>query len=319
MCCFAQKVEDVSDTRIFSRLTEAGNQFLVYQMRFRSKTPNAMILPLPIALPAREEAVRFQSLQDYPDFFDDLNRGFPHLPKRQPYPSVAARAVDSKSAAPLIVHEVGGFIASFVPQVDDFERLDPQFSIPKEQWAQIPLYSDFGFAVIQLKELEGSVHPIAMEYPTRWSDRHFFPTVHIHDGQVHDQELFHHRLYLQDAAWDKLVSDYQGPDHRDPSTGWVRSKNAAQYFCGYARTEGIIEPSGLVHRMSMEGMFANRDVIPVSTLTGRQPVSQKSWEFTRWGLGATTILAGTSWLFWRRNQMRSKATKFGATDTNGDA
>jgi hypothetical protein len=32
---------------------------------------------------------------------------------------------------------VGDFVASFVPKVDDFDRLDPHSSIPKEVWNKI--------------------------------------------------------------------------------------------------------------------------------------------------------------------------------------
>src|SRR5690606_16069404 len=111
----------------------------------------------------------------------------------------------------LAVHEVGDFVASFVPTLADFRRLDPQFVIPQESWDKIPEYSDYGFAVFQLKSLVGNPHPMAFEFTTRWPDRIFFPTVHIHDGEVHDREEFDHTLYLQHPEFDRVVGTYQGP------------------------------------------------------------------------------------------------------------
>src|SRR5581483_11470974 len=109
------------------------------------------------------------------------------------------------AAAPLEVHDVGDYIASFVPTVDDFERLDPRFSISKQVWSAIPAYADYGFAVFQLRELSGSTHPIAFEFQTRLSDALYFPTVHIHDGTVHEKDNFDHVLYLQEEQFDSKV------------------------------------------------------------------------------------------------------------------
>ena len=68
MCCFSAKTE-VHGTSIFARLTKPGVQALAYQMTYKAAEPTAMILPLPVALPAREGSVRFVDLRAYPDFF----------------------------------------------------------------------------------------------------------------------------------------------------------------------------------------------------------------------------------------------------------
>ncbi len=223
MCCFAREVQDVSDTQIFARMSEAGKQFLVYRMRYQSKTLNAMILPLPVALPSSEDHVRFIALDKYEHFFDDLNRGFPYPPPpKSVAPPAPSRAADE--APTLKVEEVGEYVASFVPTLNDFGRLDPQFVIPKETWKKLPEYDDYGFAVFQLKSLSGRPHPMAFEFQTRWADQVFFPTVHIHDGEVHETEHFDHTLYLQNAAWDSVVRPFANPEYRDPTTGFVRSK-----------------------------------------------------------------------------------------------
>ena len=61
----AGAVESVSNTNLFARSTGRGTQLLVYQMDFKSEAENAMILPLPVATPAREKHVRFIALDQY--------------------------------------------------------------------------------------------------------------------------------------------------------------------------------------------------------------------------------------------------------------
>ena len=85
MCCFSgypegsgfRSVEEVSGTNIFARGTEAGRQVLVYSMNLRSRIDLAMILPLPVPPGSSEDAVRFINLEGYPDFFQDMQTGFP--------------------------------------------------------------------------------------------------------------------------------------------------------------------------------------------------------------------------------------------------
>ena len=72
----------VSDTFIFARLTGGGSQYLAYEMKYESEEPNAMILPLPVALPAGERSIRFIDLSGYDNFFEDLSRAFPYIPKQ---------------------------------------------------------------------------------------------------------------------------------------------------------------------------------------------------------------------------------------------
>lgn len=301
MCCFAQPVHSVANTKIFARLSGNGTQFLTYRMDYESATPNAMILPIPIALPSDENSVRFLSLKDYPQFFDDLDRGFPSVERQSHFLPMARVATDSMDAK-LIVHEVGDFIASFVPSIDDFHRLDPQFVIPRESWEKVPGYQDFGFAVFQLKSLAGSIHPIAFEFDTRWTDRIFFPTVHIHDGEVHSAEHFDHMLYLQSPSWDRSVGRYRGPESRDHATHCVRSKQQARHFCNFGASQGIIAPSQYVHRHRMLGNLANTDTLFDDSIAGTASVG--SW-LNKTTIGGSLIAGGLSWLIYRRMKLRA--------------
>jgi hypothetical protein len=301
MCCFSRPVESVTQTSIFGRLKDHATQFLVYQMHFKSREPNAMILPIPTAENPSEESVRFINLEAYPWFFVDLARGFPSL---NPPPTMS-RGVDSGSKSKLQVQKVGAFIASVVPRAEDFRRLDSQFSIAPETWAKLPVYSDYSFVVFQLQELEGKPHPMAFEFQTRYSERVFFPTVHIHDGEVHDAEDFDHQLYLQQPTWDKLVGDYT--HEPDEATQWVRSKGVAEKTVKIEKTEGIVVADQLVHRRTIQGQHRNEDVVANVSLQDR---SDKSSFGSFGGVSATwlsTILgAGAlAWIFNRRHELRS--------------
>lgn len=304
MCCFAQPVLSVTDTNLFARLTGKGSQLLAYQMKFSSEKPNAMILPIPVKTPAAEDSVRFISLKGYDDFFKDLDRGFPNLaPQSRSRDGLALKASNSIDQK-LIVHNVGDFIASFVPSMDDFSRLDKQFVIPKESWDKIPGYSDFGFAVFQLKKLKGTTHPMAFEFNTRNKDEIFFPTVHIHDGQVHKREKFDHALYLQAEQLDDRAGRYVNRHVIDKTTGFVRSNKVAKHFCNIRKSKGLVLANQLVHRIEMKGTFENKDI--VADLGGRQ--------FKKFSLGSIFPTApvfmgaaGLGWMIHRRNQLNQDA------------
>src|SRR5262245_18802043 len=194
MCCFSRPVKSVSATRIFARMGESARQFVVYSMNLDSAEPLAMVLPIPVAAGSDEAAVRFINLKNYANYFEDLSSGFPVPTPRGGFGrSVAATA----ESVPLQVFQVGSFEASFVPTVGDFGRLDERFRLPNNAFEKLPGYKTFGFAVFKLKAGEQTVHPMAFEFPTASRTRLFFPTVHIHDGKVHDRAGFDHSLYCQ--------------------------------------------------------------------------------------------------------------------------
>ncbi len=310
MCCFAQPVVSVTDTNIFARLLPDGWQYLVYQMSFKSKTKNAMVLPLPVALPATDDkTLEFISLEDYEHFFDDLNDGFPLAP---PPPSHSFGTVDSAEPVPeqdLEVHEVGAFVASFVPSVADFDRLDERFRIPKSSWDKIPQYGDYGFAVFQLKDLEGKPHPMAFKFRSRLDKGDeravFFPTVHIHDGEIHAREDFDHTLFLQAPEFDEACGDYQQRERlvADRATGYVRSKWPAAKFCDIDKSQNIVNGNLLVHRLGMHGQLKNADIF---ASLNADDLKQSSWLSPSGGpmiVAGLGVVGGLTWFFGRRDRV----------------
>lgn len=238
MCIFSGPVTHVSRTRIFARLAVDGRQFLAYEMRFEAPGDLAMVLPLPMADRRPTGDLQFLDLSGYPDFFLDLDRAFPEP---------AASFELSFGAAPqLPVESVGSFEASYVPTRHDFGRLDPRFRMPDQVWDALPSYRDYAFAVFKLKPGTHQVHPMAFSFRTSLLGHAFFPTVHVHDGNLHDSELFDHSLYVQSEViprrWDVFPF---GLDQFVPPT----------------RAKGLVVPGVGAGFLRMDGRHPNKDVV----------------------------------------------------------
>jgi hypothetical protein len=246
MCCFSRPVDRVANTNIFARSGKEGRQFLVYSMTLSAKEDLAMILPIPVPKEPKDDAVRFINLEKYPDFFADMLRGFPPPPATRslgPTNSLGAKA-------PLPVVEVGSFEASFVPTVKDFDRLDQRFRLPAEAWDKLPLYKDYGFAVFKLKKGAKTIHPMAFEFPRAKPERLFFPTVHIHDGKVHDTAMFDHLLFCQ-----------RSETETDPIFKWAESTQPARFFMKLDKSQGLLDPDAHCYMRAIHGRQKNEDIL----------------------------------------------------------
>jgi hypothetical protein len=189
------------------------------------------------------------NLEAYKAFFADLARAFP---VSRAAPSFGNGPVSgmAPAPAPLKVHDVGSFEASFVPSIADFDRLDERFRLPDRLWAALPQYREHGFAVFKLKSTGAgtrNVHPMAFEFPRRDPGTVFFPTVHIHDGEVHPRATFDHVLYLQASA--------------EPGGDWAESAgNLGSSLVG-ALTEGLVALDRPGYRLPLVGVHDNQDVL----------------------------------------------------------
>lgn len=238
MCCFSQKVDAVSGTKIFARASKDGRQFLAYSMLLKANSDLAMVLPIPTPAGVKEDAVKFISLKDYPAFFDDLARPFL---TRGPKPG----GIKDGGPGKLKVVEVGAFAASFVPTARDFARLDEQFRIPQATWDTLPAVKGFGFAVFKLKKGESKVHPMAFEFPRADKNKLFFPTVHIHDGKIHKTAVFDHALYCQVTTETVLK--------------WKESTKLAGEIVDLKKAAGLIDKDGHIYQLIIKGRKPNED------------------------------------------------------------
>jgi len=245
MCCFSRQVEFVSDTGIFARPGKQGRQLLAYGMKVGAPEDLAMILPIPVAAGTPEDGVSFINLEGYPKLFDDLASGFEMKGEKFSLGVPAGRA-----AGTLKVETVGNFVASFVPTIGDFARLDARFRLPDAVWKGLGQYAKFGFAVFQLKKGAGQIHPMAFSFPSATPEQLFFPTVHIHDGKVHAKAGFDHALYCQVAK-----SGLSSLMH------WEESWKPASAFVKTDKSRGLVEPERHVFRRGLKGMLANEDML----------------------------------------------------------
>lgn len=249
MCCFSREVEAVTDTHIFARPAEVGRQYLVYEMTIQADSDLAMILPLPTPPKSAENAVKFISLKEYPRFFKDMLKGFMPPPSRGNAGGLNLSDGPAQSKT-LEVVKVGNFEASFVPTIADFERLDERFRLPTGTWDKLPAYAKYGFAVFKLRKGLQEVHPMAFSFPRADAKKLFFPTVHIHDGKVHERANFDHALYCQ-----------FGRDHLASIRGWTESRQPAGMFLDKKKSAGLIAPDDHVYQKIMQGEFKNTDVL----------------------------------------------------------
>ena len=223
-------VASVSNTKIFARSSLNGRQFLVYSMSYEAESDLAMILPLPTPTNVSEEAVRFLDMSAYAEFFTDLYKPF----------------ITRSATFSLMVHDVGSFEASFVPQKADFSRLDPRFQLDDTVWAKLPQYDDYGFAVFKLKPGAKAIHPLALEFPRRHTRQLFFPTIHVHHGRVDPFAEFHHLLYCQSQT---------------PFVAWRDSDLDAGQYIDIDRAAGIVAPELKIQMWSLFGIYENKDIV----------------------------------------------------------
>ncbi len=213
MCIFTNRVGTVEGTRIFARYV-GGEQILIYEMSLSTDRDTAMVLPLP-ALNDEDDPITFIDLQKYPKFFNVIEESF-QVRGRGDGPH-AMRMSASWEAKPLPVEHVGAFEASFVPTLSDFRRLDRRFRLPGRVWRALPQYEDFRFAVFKLAAgAKQKIHPFGLRFRAAYSNCLFFPTIHLHDGQVRARADYDHYLYCQ------IPSGWSCPVDWDEGFGTLR-------------------------------------------------------------------------------------------------
>jgi hypothetical protein len=254
MGLFTGGIAHVGGTKIFARLAadeEQGvSQYLVYSMSMSADSDVAMILPLPVSSQS-EDAVEFIPLSDYPEFFEDMVKGFP-----APLGERGKGTSDPESTpGNLSVQAVGDFVASFVPTLADFDKLDARFRLPAATWDKLPQYHDWGFVVFQLGENPANpasangtarqIHPMAFRFRTDMDESLYFPTLHVQDGKFADRAEFDHTLY------------FQGDEFQDFAD--AVSQDNADAFMKVEKAMGILQANAVFGKRSIVGTYANED------------------------------------------------------------
>ncbi len=309
MCCFSgtASVKSVANTKIFARV-EGHRQALAYQMEFDADEPVAMILPIPATTGPESEVITFVTLPN--DFFTQIEGAFPVIAPDLEFrwnrgdPTAAAHF----EPPPLVVHQVGDFVASFVPRIGDFGRLDARFRLAPETWARIPGYQDFGFVVFQLAELRGQPRPMGFWFHTTQPQSVFFPTLHIHDGTVHSNEHFDHDLYLQSPTFDDDTATYT----REPTAarGFAQSADRARAFVATGiGVGGMIAGDSYLHHRRLEGRWPNRDTIVSLAETSASTIAKMRSRLPGFLFLGAPIAGVLVWLQHRKNLLKRTGDK----------
>lgn len=264
MCIFSGPAH-VSSTRIFAR-RRGNRQVLVYQMDFAAAEDVAMVLPLPVPRGAAEDAVRFVSLEDCPEFFGLLESQIP---------GEETLAFGAPEEETLAVHQVGAFEASFVPTLRDFARLDRRLRVSDElvRGEFGARYSRHGFAVFKLRAAkDAAVHPMAFTFPTTLAGGSLvFPTVHVHDGgTLPERARFDHTLFLQSPTFvseETVLLPYDAAFlGRATKPEWDASSGPVGAELEGA-TRSLVAGDLSLHRRTLDGMRANEDVVVTAAST----------------------------------------------------
>jgi hypothetical protein len=231
MSSFSGKIARVANTRIFARATPEGKQLLVYQMDYDADTDVALILPLPTT-PDAADAVRFIDLSGYPEFFADVEKGFPFT-----------RGGVPETGAPRRRAQAVNIDGSFAANQQALADLDASNRVSVDVWKELPEYADFGFAIFKISADAHTIPPLALEFTMRTPNLLYFPTVHIHDGTVPQEAPFDHDLFCQARA------------------GWLRSYDVAGSFMDMERAQDVVDGGERVSRMTVQGLHPNSDII----------------------------------------------------------
>lgn len=289
---FSQPVRHVAETRIFARATHEGRQLLVYAMHLEADADLAMVLPVPVPRAPSEDAVQFVDLSSCPTFFDQLSACFPvpQSRSRGAYDGELSASLSLLVVHDVGDFEAS-FVptAADFSRLDARFRLSPEVlaSLPNyADWgfcvfklrardtptqASPPRHAAPSVGLVaRVRSLFGgpptvpmqramvapsgerAYHPMAFSFPRREQDRLFFPTVHVHDGQVLSEADFDHSLYCQVAS-DGAPADADGTWQRAPVD--VGTKG------GPITTAGPwLENGKALYRRELRGALRNVDV-----------------------------------------------------------
>jgi hypothetical protein len=229
MCIFTTNTR-VENTKIFAR-RQGQKQWLVYEMKYDSyRLSTAMILPVP----GESETIEFLNLENYKDFFDQLQK--------------PAEARGFSKGLSLDVVNVGNFIATIIPSMDDWNRVDPQFTLDSKVWESDILKEytkGYSFVVFQLSERSNKPHPMAFTFNSNL-DELYIPTVHVHDGEVKDLERYDHEIYTQGTI---------NPPHRE----WILEDYRAKYLEYPGLIGDIVDLNSPIHYNPLKGLIINKD------------------------------------------------------------
>ncbi len=205
MCIFRSSVVNVAKTNIFvAACDDSTRQITVYQNVVKSTKENAMILPVPLTGSADD--IELLDLKAEKDFFKDMYNLFP-LEESEAEDDRPKAKAKGKGKAMLPVYKVGDYDVTIVPDTDSFNQVDDDaFTLNKRIVGMLMYLYPENFAFLVCKfggdSKEKHMHPLGYIHDRVDGANLFVPTVHIHDGEMHAEEHFDHRIYSFNTSMD---------------------------------------------------------------------------------------------------------------------
>src|SRR5262245_41132430 len=116
-------------------------------------------------------------------------------------------------------------------------------------------YESFGFVVFKFRQgHRARAHPMAFSFPTQNPEMLFFPTVHIHDGVIHEMADFDHILYTQNEP-------RPSPTPAWPGTFWMPSGQTARKFLRVSQTRDLVDVDLPCFQSLLTRTWKNEDLL----------------------------------------------------------
>jgi hypothetical protein len=94
---------------------------------------------------------------------------------------------------------------------------------------------------------------MAFSFPRAKPTELFFPTVHVHDGKVHEHAKFDHVLYCQRGGTDQFTL-----------LDWDESFRPVGFFMQLNKAKEILDGGGHCYKRVVSGTLPNKDFVVAS-------------------------------------------------------
>jgi len=208
MCMINESVDEITDTKLFASFNNnKSRQLMIYSNQIVNFIANnAMILPVP-----HPDSVKFHSTELCTTLFDDLDVHFVKRFKPKGghslYRSNATLGMSDSST--LEIHNVGSYVVSIVPTINDFDRLDKSVFTLSSNIRSIVEHkysATFGYLICKLKTGYNTVYePLAYSHNTLTKNNKpylFIPSYH------HHPDPYSHSIMLANNTGLNVVDDW---------------------------------------------------------------------------------------------------------------
>ena len=175
MCIISGSVNTVAKTKIMVAPTKDNRQLTVYCNKVSFDSPSGtMILPFPYS------PCEFIDLTNYKELFGDLR-------KIWPTPRSKGRGGPFYFGG-IEVTQVGSYLASIAPRIEDFSKLSDTFVISPQVLEFVAKHYpvDYSFVVCKLDK-QKEYHPFGFCHGKLTNKQMFIPTMHFHEQQQNDE------------------------------------------------------------------------------------------------------------------------------------